>query len=406
MDQGAKVSSTGLVLSGGGARAAYQVGVLAAIGKIRSERRHDLKGAPSPFQIVCGTSAGAINAAALATRSDDYDKAMQEIVGFWEKMRARDVYCVDSWGVARSGAKWLTLFSIGWALAKWRRLKPKSLLDNDPLKGLLEKIIRWDKLPSMFESGNLHAVAVACSSYTNGEHSTFYEANAEIENWERSSRHAVKAKLSNRHLMASSAIPFVFPAVDLSDGWYGDGSMRQTAPISPAVHLGASKILVVGAGRMSEPKAAPKPTSGYPSLGQIAGHALSNIFLDSLASDVERLERINHTIEQMTPKQKAATELRPIEMLIIAPSERLDEIAARLVGELPLPIRVMLSALGVGKATGKGGGALASYLLFEPAFTKELMALGEKDARVNEQKIVEFFGWGKALPKAKRFFWI
>lgn len=393
---------TGLILSGGGARAAYQVGVLSAIAKMRKERRPGLEGGPSPFQVICGTSAGAINGAALATRADDYDSAMRDIVGLWEGMRAEDVYCADSWGVARSGARWLTLFSVGWALAKWSRLKPRSLLDNEPLAGLLDKAIRWERLPAMMESGAVSALAVACSCYTTGEHSTFYESREDIAPWERSSRLAVRAKLGNAHLMASSAIPFVFPAVDLGDGWYGDGSMRQTAPISPAVHLGADRLLVIGAGRMAEPKAAPSFSHDYPSLAHVAGHALSNIFLDALASDVERMARINHTLSEMGPEQRERSGLRPVELLTVSPSQRLDEAAARLVGELPLPVRAMLSALGVGKGTGRGGGALASYLLFERAFTTELIAMGERDARAQEQKIVEFFGWADPLPHEER----
>jgi NTE family protein len=386
-------SVAGLVLSGGGARAAYQVGVLAEIAKIRGERRPGLFGAPSPFQVVCGTSAGAINGAALATRSDNFDSAMQEIEGLWADMKAGDVYHADGWGVARSGAKWISLFSVGWALAKWRRLRPKSLLDNEPLWSFLDKAIKWDRLPSLIQTGALRAVAVACSSYSDGEHATFYQGSSDLAPWLRSSRRSEPAELSNKHLMASAAIPFVFPAVDLGFGWFGDGSMRQTAPISPAIHLGATKILVVGAGRMAEPQSEKFVDSRYPSLGQIAGHALSNIFLDALSSDVERMQRINKTLEQLTPQQRETNPLKPVELLLIAPSKRLDGIAADMVGELPKPVRAMLAAFGVSKAAGRGGGALASYLLFEAAYTKTLMELGKKDARSQESKIIDFFGW-------------
>lgn len=383
----------GLILSGGGARASYQVGALGEIAKIRQERQPGLAGAPSPFKVVCGTSAGAINGAALATRSDDFDKAVAELESMWARMRAGDVYLADSWGVARSGARWLSLFSIGWALAKWRKGAPLSLLDNKPMWGLLERAIPWERLPALFASGSLHALAVATSSYTNGQHETFYQCGRAVAPWLRSSRVALEAKLDNRHLMASAAIPFVFPAVEIGEaGWFGDGSMRQTAPISPAVHLGSEKVLVIGAGRMAEPAAVAQPGAGYPSLGQIGGHALSNIFLDALASDVERMTRINKTLGGMDPAARAATGLREVELLLIAPSQRLDQIASGLIGELPLPVRAMLGALGVGRNMG-GGGALASYLLFEPAYTGALIALGRRDARAQEEQIAKFFGW-------------
>jgi NTE family protein len=386
-------SNIGLILSGGGARASYQVGVLGEIAKIRAERQPSLIGEASPFKVVCGTSAGAINGAALATRSDDFDKAVLDLEKIWARMHAGDVYLADSWGVARSGARWLTLFSIGWAFAKWRKSAPRSLLDNQPLWGLLEKAIPWERLPALFANGSLTALAVAASSYTNGQHETFYQCARSVAPWLRSSRVALETTLDNRHLMASAAIPFVFPAVELGDaGWFGDGSMRQTAPISPAVHLGADKVLVVGAGRMAEPPAKKQAGAGYPSLGQIGGHALSNIFLDALASDVERMTRINNTLARMDPAAKAASGLREVDLLLIAPSQRLDQIAAELVGALPLPVRAMLGALGVGKNSG-GGGALASYLLFEPAYTGALIELGRKDARAQEARIVEFFGW-------------
>lgn len=383
----------GLILSGGGARASYQVGALGEIAKIRKERRPGLAGSPSPFKVVCGTSAGAINGAALATRSDDFDKAVFELESMWSKMHAGDVYLADSWGVARSGAKWLSLFSIGWAFAKWRKGAPRSLLDNAPMWSLLEKAIRWERLPALFADGSLTALAIAASSYTHGQHETFYQCGRSVAPWLRSSRVALETKLDNRHLMASAAIPFVFPAVEIGDeGWFGDGSMRQTAPISPAVHLGADKVLVVGAGRMAEPAVVRQTGAGYPSLGQIGGHALSNIFLDALSSDVERMTRINNTLAKMDAEARAASGLREVELLLIAPSQRLDQIASELVGELPLPVRAMLGALGVGRNMG-GGGALASYLLFEPAYTGALIALGRKDARAQESKIAAFFGW-------------
>jgi NTE family protein len=207
------------------------------------------------------------------------------------------------------------------------------------------------------------------------------------------------------HLLASSAIPFVFPAVPLvlhgHLEYFGDGSMRQSAPISPAVHLGAQRILVIGAGRMQEPPERHLGPAEYPSLAQIAGHALSNIFLDALAADVERLQRINHTLSLLTEAQRAATKLRPIEVLVIAPSQRLDDLAGQHQGSLPLPMRTLLRGLGVsGEGHDARGAALASYLLFEPAYTRELVALGVADTLARRADVLAFFGWQREAQRA------
>ncbi|EHR70630.1 putative esterase of the alpha-beta hydrolase superfamily [Burkholderiales bacterium JOSHI_001] len=388
---------TALVLSGGGARAAYQVGVLRAVAQLRRESGADLR--RNPFGVICGTSAGAINAAALACRADDFDDAVHRISGVWAGFSAEQVYRADSLGVIRSGAQWLTMLSIGWVIARWRRARPRSLLDNSPLGDLLHRLVPLRRLPLMLRGKHLQAVAVSASSYASGHHVTFYDAAAPIEPWTRSQRLAVPCRLKHEHLLASSAIPFVFPAVQLPQDdqlqWFGDGSMRQTAPISPAVHLGAQRVLVIGAGRMHEPRTRElPPQQAYPSLAQIAGHAMSSIFLDGLAVDVERLQRINHTLSLLPESALAATPLRPIEALVIAPSQRLDDLAAQHQGALPAPVRALLRGVGV---TGQGkdarGAALASYLLFETEYTRALMDLGEADTLARRDEVLHFFGW-------------
>ncbi|MBH1987622.1 MAG: patatin-like phospholipase family protein [Burkholderiales bacterium] len=390
---------TALILTGGGARAAYQVGVLQALQLIRRDAGEKRRG--SPFRIICGTSAGALNGMALACRADHYDLALRAMIEVWRDFRTEQVYRSDSFGVIRSGAQWLSLFSLGWALARWRRARPRSLLDNDPLRELLPRLFDMDRLPELMASGHLDAVAVTGSSYTTGEHVTFYDSATPIEPWSRSQRISVRDRLGLDHLMASSAIPFVFPAMKIDVNghphYLGDGSMRQAAPISPAIHLGADRILVVGAGRLHEPQEQ-RPTSlEYPNLAQIAGHAMSSIFLDALAVDIERMQRVNSTLRLLSAEQRAQTELRPVDILVIAPSQRIDDIAARHLWALPPAVRAMLRAVGVhGRGKGARGTALASYLLFESSFTRELIHLGFTDALAKRDEVVRFFGWGPA----------
>ncbi len=420
---------TGLLLTGGGARAAYQVGVLETVMRIARDCR-----APrhNPFQVITGTSAGAINAAALACRSDDFAEAVAEIADLWRNVHAEQVYRADSLSMIRAGAPWLTMMSFGWALARWRRLSPKSLLDNSPLQSLLHRLVPFERLPMLMSQGHLRALAVTASSYSTGQHVTFYEADDDrgLSPWTRSQRIAVRTTLNTQHLLASSAIPFVFPAIQLPIGddseWFGDGSMRQAAPISPAVHLGAERVLIVGAGRMTEPPGQRRGSDDYPSVAQIAGHALSNIFLDALAVDVERLQRINSTLALLPPEARARTPLRPIEALVISPSQRLDDLAAQHVDALPMAVRTLLRGVGVnGKGKGRGqgrallrgdaseaglldpaagipahGGALSSYLLFESAYTRALMALGRADTEARRAEVMAFFGWSATATHA------
>lgn len=373
-------SKTALILTGGGARAAYQVGVLKAIEELLPNPK------VNPFPIICGTSAGAINAASIAASAEDFGTGVNRLYSVWENFRAHHVYRADPIGIGWSGARWLSSLALGWIT----RDAPKSLLDNLPLRQLVQASVDFDRIQHAIENHALLSVSITCSGYSTGQSVSFFQGRADLEPWRRSQRVGAHVKLTLDHLMASSAIPFVFPAVRINREWFGDGSMRQIAPISPAIHLGANKILVVGAGRLADESARPS-SEIYPSLAQIAGHALSSIFLDSLSVDLERARRINQTlsiIPEAVLRERGST-LRPIDVLVIAPSERLDRLAALHAAALPQSVRVMLRGIG---AMNRQGGALTSYLLFEQPYTRALLGLGYKDTMSRASEVREFLG--------------
>jgi NTE family protein len=366
-----------LVLTGGGARAAYQVGVLSAIREIRGRQPGN------PFQILCGTSAGGINAAALAVLSADFGSAVRKLAWIWRNFHVDQVYRADAAALLSTGLRWGSALMFGWAV----RQTPHALLDNSPLRGLLAQVLDFPAIGRAIEAGHLHAVSVSASGYSSGESLAFFEAAPGVLPWRRSQRMGVRTRLGVDHLLASSAIPFVFSPVRINREWFGDGSMRQLAPISPAIHLGADRILVVGSGRLAEEGR--QRGDEYPSLAQIAGHALSSIFLDGLAVDLERMQRINDTLRALTPAQREAAGigLRPIETLVISPSKRLDAIAGRHRECLPFALRTVLRGIG---AMRRDGSTLLSYLLFEPEFTRALMELGFQDAMDRRDEVAAF----------------
>ncbi|OHC63077.1 MAG: Patatin [Rhodocyclales bacterium GWA2_65_20] len=379
-------AKTALILTGGGARAAYQVGVLKAVKELLPDARIN------PFPILCGTSAGAVNAATMAAAAEDFGAGVGHLCDIWANFHAGDVYRADPWGIGVAGARWLSTLAFGWLTHS----SPRSLLDNSPLRHLIETSLDFGRIEQAIAQRALHSVSITCSGYGSGQSVSFFQGRADLEPWQRSQRFGAHVKLSVDHLMASSAIPFVFPAVKLHREWFGDGSMRQLAPISPAIHLGADRILVIGAGRMAAEKERPE-SERYPSLAQIAGHALSSIFLDSLSVDLERMIRINRTLSLIPDevRRERGMALRPIEVLLIAPSQRLDHLAASYAKALPWPVRTMLRGIG---AMNKNGGALTSYLLFEPPYTQALIALGFEDTMARRDEVAAFLGLAPTSP--------
>jgi NTE family protein len=374
---------TGLVLAGGGARAAYQVGVLQALKEMLPDPK------VNPFAIIAGTSAGAVNAGALAVNADDFGVAVDKLLEVWRHFEPHHVYRADFPGVVANSVRWFTGFVFG-AFLRNRRI---SLLDNGPLESLLTRVLDFGRIDRNIASGVLDAVAITCSGYTSGQSCSFFQGAERFEGWQRSQRIGIKTRITVQHLMASSAIPFLFPAYHLNREFFGDGSMRQVAPVSPALHLGADRVVVVGTARIRNDS--PERTRGdlYPTLAQIAGHVMNSIFLDSLAVDLERLERINRTVTASSPEalKKMGLTLHHVDVLVLTPSEPLDAIAVKHVRNLPWSIRFLLRSVG---AMRRGGANLASYLLFEQGYCRELIQLGYHDTSKRREEVEAFLAGG------------
>ena len=345
----------------------------------------DILGNPvaNPFPIVCGTSAGAVNAATLAVFADNFSRAVANLLESWEHMHCDHIYRTDAASIMKSGARWFaTMMLIS-------RNNPVSLLDNAPLREMLEKTLAFERIQGHIDSGALYAVCVTASGYTSGQSVAFFQGGSGLEGWERNQRIGAAVTLKIEYLLASAALPFIFPAVKVHREYFGDGSMRQIAPVSPALHLGADRVLIVGTGRQTADQARAR-SNIYPSLAQIAGHALNSIFLDSLMVDIERLQRINRTVQLISGDKLAESgvELRPIRVLFITPSQPLERIAARFIHELPRTVRFILRPTG---ALNRAGSNLASYLLFEESFCRALIDLGYQDTMSRESEVREFF---------------
>jgi len=369
----------GLLLTGGGARAAYQVGVLRAIAELLPDNTNN------PFPVICGTSAGAINAASLAVAASDFQEGVRQLENVWANFHASHVYRSDLMGVIKNSLSCLrALFS-----NEYGKHKPISLLDNTPLESLLLRRIPFRMLQHSIRSGSLHALGITAWGYTSSQSITFYQGSRNIAPWKRAQRLGVPAPIGVKHLMASSAIPFFFPPVKLNREFFGDGSMRQLTPISPVLHLGAEKVLIIGVHKETEDTPKRVSTSNYPSLAQIAGHAMNSIFVDSLDVDLERLQRINETLKMIPHEklQERKIKLRPIETLTISPSEEINEMAQLYAQSLPVMMRSLYRTVG---AMSPNGSTLLSYVLFEAPFCQALIELGRNDTLRQKDEVLRF----------------
>ncbi|RLA40520.1 MAG: patatin-like phospholipase family protein [Gammaproteobacteria bacterium] len=383
--------TTALVLSGGGARAAYQVGVLKALGQILPRTSHN------PFPIICGTSAGAINALAIAGRPGPFRLRARKLEAIWRNMHAEHIYRTDVWGVLKNTVRLsLSLMHSGYGIGR-----SVALLDNSPLENLLTNYIRFRHIDEAILSGELMAVSTTAMDYVSGKSVAFFQGNHDC--WTRSRRHGIRTGLNIDHLMASSAIPLIFPARAIDTRYYGDGAMRQLKPLSPALHLGADRIFVIGVSDNPSQHQDTDSPKHSPSVAQMIGHLLNSAFIDSVESDLETLKAINKLVQSQAEntqstssdpdEQAASSPLKYIEHLCISPSTPIDEIAQEYFHELPQSVKLFLRAIG---ATKKGGGSSAtSYLLFEPGFCRQLIKLGYADAMEQKEAIEAFFGLDK-----------
>ncbi|MBM0107944.1 patatin-like phospholipase family protein [Steroidobacter sp. S1-65] len=369
----------GLVLPGGGARAAYQVGVLRALADLLPAR------AINPFPVVTGTSAGAVNATAIAVHADRFRVAVGNLERVWRNFQVGQVFRADTSSMLRASLHWfLAMMSGGWLLPP-----PKSLFDNSPLRELIKEQFDFSRIGRSIEDGHLEALAMSTAGYASTRSVSFFEAKSGCAPWRRTRRAGQPVSLSVEHLMASVAVPFLFPPVLLGDEYYGDGAMREANPFSAAIHLGAQRLLVIGTRNETSPNMAVPPLC--PTFGQIFGYMLDSLFTDGMYSDLERLTQLNQIVDRVGPvtvnSPDGPVNLRRVDMLVILPSRDLSEIARHHVASLPRSLRVLLRTLG---AMNTGGGQLMSYLLFQDTYTRELIALGYQDAMKRADDLMSF----------------
>ncbi|QZA80361.1 patatin-like phospholipase family protein [Deefgea piscis] len=372
-------SNTALILSGGGARAAYQVGVLLAIAKILP------RGSPNPFPIICGTSAGAINAAAMAVGAGDFHRAVLQLARMWQGLQGESIYMADLPYLSKTAAHWLLALLCGGLGQR----NPRAFLDNAPLRALLTREVDFSQIEQHIQSGALRAVAISALGYSSGQSVSFFQGADDLSVWSRAKRVGVRTELNVSHLMASSAIPLIFPAEHIHREYFGDGSVRQIAPLSPAIHLGARRVLVIGVAPHSDDGPARQHSPSYPTLAQVTGQLFNSVFLDSLDTDLERMTRINRTLSYvpLEARRTGQLELHPIEVLSISPSKPLEKLTLSFSRDFPLGMRFLLGGLG---AFRRQGSVVASYLLFSQAYLRQLIRLGYRDAMDKEAELSVF----------------
>jgi NTE family protein len=373
-------SKTALVLPGGGARGAFQVGVLKALAELLPDRT------ANPFPIISGTSAGAINSAVLASKARHFRLAVTELEQVWGRFRSGQVFRTDALTMLKSSLHWGAAIVLGGFMVGM----PKSLLDNSPLRALLSRNVRFPRIQKSIDEGHLHAVAVTAAGYGSARSMSFFQGAPHIRSWSRTRRIGVRQSLHLDHLMASIAVPLVFPPVMIGGEYFGDGAMRQATPLSPAIHLGADRILVIGVrDETADAALLHGQAQRFPSFAQIAGYMLDTLFMDGLYSDLERMTKINQLIDAVPPDQRIGPvkRMRAIDTMLIVPSRDLRELAYDHRQDMPIPLRILLRGI---RGHSKPENRLLSFLLFEQSYTRALIDLGYKDAMAVKDHLVDF----------------
>ena len=387
--------NTALVLPGGGARGAFQVGVLKALAELMP------KGSSNPFEVISGTSAGAINSVVLASKARRFRVAAVELERVWANFRCEQVFRTDNWTMLKSSLHWMASMVLGGFLVG----TPKSLLDNSPLRALLSRNVRFPRIEDAIDCGCLDAVAVTAASYSSARSTSFFQGSPEHKDWSRTRRVGIREDLHLDHLMASIAVPMIFPPQLLHGGYFGDGAMRQATPLSSAIHLGADRILVIGVrDETADEPADPSLPPQHPSFAQIAGYMLDTLFMDGLYSDLERMTRINQLIDSVAPENREGPmqHMRAIDTMLIVPSEDLRVIAHQHRMQLPFAVRSLLRGIG---GRGPSENRLLSFLMFEEAYTRELIELGYRDAMKVREPLLDFVN-GAEVPRLFAPDWI
>jgi len=370
----------GLVLPGGGARCAYQVGVLKAIAEMVP------RGAANPFPVISGTSAGAVNGVVLATRARRFQHALIDLERVWANFQTHQVFRSDSKTMLKGALHWLTAFGSAGLLGT----DPRSMLDNEPFRNLLKRHVKFTHIQDSIDRGHLDALAITAAGYGSARSISFFQGKEGLETWTRVRRRGQRTEITLDHVMASIAAPLIFPPVLMGREYFGDGAMRQATPLSPAVRLGAKRLLVIGVrNEEQDPEPGPDEVIPHPSLGRIAGYMLDALLMDGLSSDLERLMRINEIVNAQPGRklQGDVANLKAIDAFIIYPSQDVREIALRYIDEMPRSVRILMRMLG---AMNYGGRQLVSYLLFESGYTQALIKLGYEDAVSRREELLNF----------------